>query len=72
MKEIWGWFLELNNTRTSGFGPSPITFTEMKSYFSLYDIDITVTEVELIKMLDSIAMSTSKKQEENKNNKTKK
>lgn len=72
MKEVWGWFLDLNNTRPTGFGASPITFNEMLSYFDLYNIDVTTTEIDLIRMLDNIALEINRKQEEKKNNKIKK
>lgn len=71
MMEVWDWFLELNNTRSSGMGVSPITFTEIKSYFDLYNIDATVTEIQLIKMIDNIALSMSRQQDEENKNKNK-
>lgn len=72
MRECWQWFLSLNNTRSSGFGASPITYQEMWCYFDLQAIEPEQWEIDIIKMFDSIALATNRKQEENKNNKTKK
>ena len=72
MRECWQWFLSLNNTRSSGFGASPITYQEMWCYFDLQGVEPEQWEVDIIKMFDSIALATNRKQEENKNNKTKK
>lgn len=72
MKEIWYWFLALNNTRTSGFGMSPITYTEMGNYFNLHQIEVEPFEIEVIKLLDSVAMEHSQKQQEKSKNNNKK
>ena len=43
----------MHNARGSnGFGVNPITYTEMKNYFELMDIDPLPQEVELIKKFD--------------------
>lgn len=41
--------------------PNPITFTEMKCYFDLMEIQPEPWEVHIIKMLDSIALGISEK-----------
>lgn len=73
MTNCWQWFLALNNTRSSGFGASPITYTEMWCYFNLNDIEVSQWELNVIRMFDSIALDTARKQEEKQknNNKTK-
>ena len=75
MVSCWHWFLSLNNTRSSGFGASPITYTEMWCYFNLHDIEPNQWELNVIKMFDSISLSMNREQEEknkskNKNNKS--
>ena len=58
----WSWFLDLNSARTSGaMAPNPITFTEMKCYFDLMEIQPEPWEVHIIKMLDGIALGISEK-----------
>lgn len=72
MNECWDWFLSLNKSRSSGFGASPITYTEMLSYFTLIGVEPDKYEIDIIKMFDSIAISSAREQEEklkNKNNK---
>lgn len=63
-RECWFWFISLNNTRSSGFGMSPITYTEILSYFMLMEIDVEPWEVDVIKMFDGIALESTKKQQE--------
>lgn len=54
--------MALHSTRTSnGFGANPITFTEMKSYFDLIQVDPEEWEVDLIKRLDNVAMDAYEK-----------
>lgn len=72
LRECWFWFLSLNSTRSSGFGVSPITYTELFSYFSLMDIDIAPEEIEIIKMFDSIALEANKKHQEQEQRKKQK
>lgn len=69
--EVWDWFLALNNTRSSGFGISAITYTEIRSFFQLMQIDVQPWEIRVIKMLDSIALeiSNEKHQKDQKKNK---
>jgi len=50
---IWAWFLELHGTRQQGMGgPLAITFTEIKGWSELTQIEILPEEVELLKRLD--------------------
>lgn len=54
--------MALHSTRTSnGFGANPITFTEMKSYFDLIQVEPEEWEVDLIKRLDNVAMDAYEK-----------
>ena len=64
IKEAWYWFLLLNNTRPSGMGISPISYTEMYTFFALYDIIPDTQEIDLIKMFDGIALEQARKQKQ--------
>jgi hypothetical protein len=66
LKECWNWFLTLNQTRSTGFGASPITYTEMRNYFILVDIEPLPEEIHIIKVFDSIALEAMAKQQEKK------
>jgi len=70
MREYWQWFLDLNATRPQGMGGiSSIQYLEMTAYFTLNGINAEPQEVQIIKMLDSVAIAASREQEEK--NKTK-
>lgn len=76
-KQCWYWFLELNSTRSAGFGISSITYTEMYHYFKVLQIEVQPWEIEIVKMFDAVALDTMQKQQEqenraNKNNKKQK
>ena len=50
---IWGWFLELNESRTStGFGFNPISYSDIDAFFRLRQITPEQWEIDLIKRLD--------------------
>jgi len=71
MREYWQWFLDLNATRPSSMGGmSSIQYLEMVAYFTLNGIEAEPQEVQIIKMLDSVAIAAAREQEE-KNNKKK-
>ena len=70
MREYWQWFLDLNNTRPSSMGGiSSIQYLEMMAYFTLNDICAEPQEVQIIKMLDGVAISASREQDEQNKNK---
>jgi hypothetical protein len=70
MREYWQWFLDLNTTRPSSMnGISSIQYLEMMAYFTLNGICAEPQEVQIIKMLDGVAISAAREQEEQ--NKTK-
>ena len=73
MFHVWNYFIDLNNVRSSnGFGVNPISFTEMKSYFDLYEIVPFQYEIEAIKRLDQIAREEFAKAQEKQEKKNKK
>lgn len=54
--------MSLHATRTSnGFGANPITYTEMKSYFDLIQIEPEEWEINLIKQFDNVALEVYEK-----------
>lgn len=59
--------MDLHSTRTgNGFGASPITYTEMRNYFDLMDIDPEEWELILLRRLDNTALNIyAKAQEQN-------
>lgn len=69
----WHWFLDLNNSRASGFGISPISYLEIQAYFNLMQLEVDPSEIEVIKMFDRIAMEVASEQpsKAEKKNKTK-
>lgn len=70
MREYWQWFLDLNATRPQGMGGiSSIQYLEMTAYFTLNGIYAEPQEIQIIKMLDSVAIAAAREQEEK--NKTK-
>lgn len=50
----WGWFLDLNSSRQSGFSSNPISYTEIDAYSRLMMIDMDRDDVEAIKIIDSV------------------
>lgn len=63
--QVWKWFIDLNNSRTSnGFGVNPITYSDIKSYLDLINIEIEDWELNLIKKFDNEAMLSYAKEAE--------
>lgn len=61
--ELWQWFIELHNARSSsGFGVNPISYSDIKAYFELIDIVPEDWEIRVIKKLDGIAQEHMAKQ----------
>ena len=70
-KYAWEYFLKLNQKRTSnGFGLNPISYSEMKSFFDLNQIIPDSVEIEVISLLDNLALEHYAKEQE-KNSKKK-
>ena len=67
----WEDYQRLSATRPSGFGVSPISYTEMLSYFTLMRQDPENWEIQVIKAFDACALSEYAKQQEKNNNKQK-
>lgn len=55
---VWKYFIDLHNNRTSsGFGINPIQFSDMKAYFDLMMIHPEEWEIDVIRILDNIALN---------------
>lgn len=61
---VWAYFMDLHSTRTSnGFGANPITYTEIRNYSDLMQIDLDEWEVTLIRKFDKVALDAFEKAE---------
>lgn len=49
---LWEWFMDLHNSRPSGFGLSPISYTELKAWTELTKIKPTPWEVQVLRRMD--------------------
>jgi len=50
---LWDWFMNLNYSRPSGMGISPITYSELKAWTELTGVQLSHWEVDVIKRLDN-------------------
>lgn len=56
--EVWSWFLNLNESRTSnGFGFNPVQYSEIDAFFRLKQIQPELWEIDLLKRLDREVLS---------------
>lgn len=58
LAHLWQWFLQLNSARQSGMSASPITYPDMRAFFSLYGIAPQGWELDAIRLLDGIALES--------------
>ena len=65
---IWHWFFELHGARQAGgFGPNPISYSEIKAWCEAMNIFITPWEIAVIKAMDREYMqSTSENRKKDK------
>lgn len=57
MKYIWKYFISLNSKRTgTGYGPLPLQYSDILAYFELNKIDYDPVEIEILDILDNVAM----------------
>jgi hypothetical protein len=52
LRELWPIFLDLHQTRATGMGPSPISFTEIEAYARLMRWPLQPHHVETIRAMD--------------------
>ncbi len=59
---VWGWFNDLCRTRTSnGFGPNPISFSEIEAYARLYRWPLEPRHVDTIMAMDRVWMDHARR-----------
>ncbi|WP_422653419.1 phage tail assembly chaperone [Ensifer sp.] len=54
---IWDWFVELHNSRQSGFAANPISFGEIESFCRLTGAAINPWELSVIRRMDQVTLS---------------
>lgn len=70
MKYIWKYFTDLNKKRTgTGYGPLSIQYSEILAYFTLFNIEYDPIEVQLIMLVDDIAVEYFNEEIKKENNK---
>lgn len=64
---FWRAFQDLHSTRSGGFGPNPIQFSDILAWCTLHSVDDQATQLEVLDMvmdLDAVYLTAySKKQE---------
>jgi hypothetical protein len=58
--DTWQHYVNLANSRQSGFTLNPITYLEMQAYQSLMQVKLSIFQIQVIKKLDIIALTESK------------
>jgi len=64
--KVWEDFINLSSSRQSGFGISPLSYTEIKNYGDLMGIEFEPWEVNMIKLFDRVTVAEVNKQQEKK------
>jgi hypothetical protein len=54
---LWGWFLDLNGTRSAGFTINPIGWSDIHAYFQLQRIRPDGWEIATLRALDDAYLS---------------
>jgi hypothetical protein len=49
---VWSWFITLSNGRSYGFGPNPVSLTDIKAFADLNRWPIRADHIELIQAMD--------------------
>lgn len=55
-RQLWRWFLALSETRSVGFGPSPISHAEIEAYARLNRLPLQPWHVEVLRAMDVALM----------------
>lgn len=61
-KKVWEDFICLSSSRPSGFGISPISYTEIMNYSILMGVEFEPWEVQVIKIFDRVTIEEINKQ----------
>lgn len=70
MQEYWFWFIKLNARRPSGMGVAAIPYSEMLAFFKLNAIDPDPCDIEVIEILDRVALGIFADQQEREQKRT--
>ena len=57
LSHVWGWFEDLRCAVGGGFGPIPISYTEIDSYARRMRTHISPFETQLIRRIDKFAVA---------------
>lgn len=60
--KVWEDFINLSSSRPSGFGISPISYTEIMNYSILMGVELEPWEVQVIKVFDRVTIEEINKQ----------
>jgi hypothetical protein len=61
--DIWSIFISLHNSRGSnGYSLNPISYTDILSYYTLYQLEPSKWEIETIRRLDGVALEEAANQ----------
>ncbi len=63
---LWHWFLRLSNRRGGGFGPAPLTHSNLRDFFELSGVWPTPWEIEQIEALDDLYLKILGEEEDKK------
>jgi len=67
LAHVWNWFTQLNAARSgNGYGPNPISYTEIASWASLTGAAPTSFEVLLIRAIDALCMAEANREQKRK------
>lgn len=57
--DLWRWFLNLNSSRPSGMGSTPILESEIRAYYLNRSLTLHGWQLDAIRRLDAVAMNSS-------------
>jgi hypothetical protein len=58
LAHVWGWFMQLDEARgNNGFGPNPISYSEIAWWAMLTGTAPTSFEVSLIRAIDALCLA---------------
>lgn len=68
----WQYFIDLHNKRQAGMSINPISWSDIRAYFSLIQYQPYQWEIELIAKLDNVVLQVHHEQQEKEQKKNKK
>lgn len=68
---LWGWFWELHQGRkNSGFGPNPLSWTEMEAWAQVTEIRLTPFEALTFRAMDNAFLAALNRKQKKKSSKS--